>query len=115
MHLLKREMNGLPIVDVSGRITLGEGCEKLRGLVRELLEQGHHNWILNLADCTYMDSSGTGELVSALMATENRGGKLKLLKLTKKIHDLLQITKFRSLFEVYDDEDRAIASFRQTA
>jgi anti-sigma B factor antagonist len=110
-----RQVDSVIVVDVSGRITLGEGCAQLRELIREQLGKGKKNVLLNLADVTYIDSSGIGELVSAFTAASNQGGQLKLLNLTKKVHDLLQITKLYTVFDVHDDETRAIASFGRVA
>jgi len=106
-----RQVNTVTVVDLSGRITLGEGCTQLRELIRDLLSKGHNKLLLNLADVTYIDSSGIGELVSGFTAVSNQGGQLKLLNLTKKVHDLLQITKLLTVFDVNDDEAKAIASF----
>jgi anti-sigma B factor antagonist len=85
----------------------------LRELVREQLGKGTKHLLLNLADVTYIDSSGIGELVSGFTTVSNQGGKLKLLNLTKKVHDLLQITKLYTVFDVYDDEAKAVTSFAQ--
>jgi anti-sigma B factor antagonist len=101
------------VIDVSGRITLGEGCSQLRELIRDQLSKGNKQILLNLADVTYIDSSGIGELVSAFTAVSNQGGQLKLLNLTKKVHDLLQITKLYTVFDIHDDEAKAIASFQK--
>jgi anti-sigma B factor antagonist len=87
-----RQVDGVSIVDCSGRITLGEGSVVLRDTVKDLLGKGHKKILLNLGDVNYIDSSGIGELVSAYTTAKNQGGELKLLKLTKKVHDLLQIT-----------------------
>jgi len=103
------------VVDVSGRITLGEGCTQLRELIRDQLSKGNKNLLLNLGDVTYIDSSGIGELVSAYTGVSKQGGALKLLNLTKKVHDLLQITKLYTVFDVHDDEAGAIASFSKPA
>jgi anti-sigma B factor antagonist len=111
MKATTRQVDSVIVVDVSGRITLGEGCTQLRDLIREQLAKGKKNVLLNLADVTYIDSSGIGELVSAFTAASNQGGQLKLLNLTKKVHDLLQITKLYTVFDVHDDEARAIGSF----
>jgi anti-sigma B factor antagonist len=111
MKATLRQVDGVTVVDMSGRITLGEGCTQLRELVREQLGKGTKNLLLNLADVTYIDSSGIGELVSGFTTVSNQGGKLKLLNLTKKVHDLLQITKLYTVFDVYDDEAKAISSF----
>jgi len=101
------------VIDVSGRITLGEGCTQLRELIRDQLSKGNKQILLNLADVSYIDSSGIGELVSAFTAVSNQGGHLKLLNLTKKVHDLLQITKLYTVFDIHDDEAKAIASFQK--
>ena len=110
-----RQVDSITVIDVSGRITLGEGCTQLRQMIRDLLSKGGKSILLNLADVTYIDSSGIGELVSAFTAVSNQGGQLKLLNLTKKVHDLLQITKLYTVFDVHDDEAKAIASFEKAA
>ncbi len=107
-----RESGGATIVDLSGRITLGEGSAMLRELVRDLLDKGQKKIILNLGDVGYIDSSGIGELVSGFTTVKNQGGELKLLHLTKKVHDLLQITKLYTVFDVHSDEQTALRSFR---
>lgn len=111
-HATPREVSGVTIVDVSGRITLGEGSTRLREMIRDLLNQGQKRVVVNLADVSYIDSSGIGELVSAYTAVKNQGGDLKLLGLTKKVRDLLQITRLYTVFDVHDDEAAALASFR---
>lgn len=112
MKAMVRQVDSVTVVDVSGRITLGEACKQLRDVIRGELGKGHKNLLLNLADVTYIDSSGIGELVSAFTAVSNQGGQLKLLHLTKKVHDLLQITKLYTVFDVRDDEAVAISSFK---
>ena len=107
-----RQVDGVSIVDCSGRITLGEGSVVLRDTVKDLLSKGQKKILLNLGDVNYIDSSGIGELVSAYTTAKNQGGELKLLKLTKKVHDLLQITKLYTVFDVRDDEASAIKAFR---
>ena len=106
-----RQVDGVTIVDLSGRITLGEGSVVLRDTVRELIGKGNKKILLNLGDVNYIDSSGIGELVSAFTTVRNQGGDLKLLNLTKKVHDLLQITKLYTVFDVKDDETSAVKSF----
>ncbi len=106
-----RQVNGVTIVDLNGRITLGEGSVIVRDTVRDLLGKGNKNILLNLADVSYIDSSGIGELVSAFTHVRREGGELKLLKLTKKVHDLLQITKLYTVFDIQEDEANAVASF----
>jgi len=108
-----RQVDSVMVVDISGRITLGEGCAQLRELIRDQLTKGNKRVLLNLADVTYIDSSGIGELVSAYTAVSNQGGQLKLLNLTKKVHDLLQITKLYTVFDIHDDEAKAISSFQK--
>ena len=107
-----REFSGIAIVDLSGRISLGDGSALLRTTVRGLLDEGKTRIILNLGDVNYIDSSGIGELVSGFTAVRNRGGELKLLNLTKKVHDLLQLTKLFTVFEVYNEESGAVGSFK---
>jgi anti-sigma B factor antagonist len=111
MKIKTRQVDGITIMDCSGRITLGEGSVTLRDSVRDLLSKGSKQILLNLGDVTYIDSSGIGELVSAFTTVRNQGGDLKLLNLTKKVHDLLQITKLYTVFDVKDDEASAVASF----
>lgn len=106
-----RQVDGVTILDLSGRITLGEGSVVVRDAVRDLLAKGDKNILLNLGDVSYIDSSGIGELVSAFTSVKNSGGELKLLNLTKKVHDLLQITKLYTVFDVKDDETSAVGSF----
>src|SRR5439155_12378324 len=88
MKASTRQVDGVTVVDLSGRITLGEGSVVLRDTVRDLISKGDKRILLNLGDVTYIDSSGIGELVSAFTTVRNQGGELKLLKLTKKVHDL---------------------------
>jgi anti-sigma B factor antagonist len=106
-----RKIEGVNIIDLSGRITIGEGTIMLREAVRSLLQKNEKKILLNLADVSYIDSSGIGELVSSFTTVGTQGGKLKLLSLTKKVHDLLSITKLLTVFEVFDDEAKAIQSF----
>ena len=112
MKTSTRQVNGIVIVDLSGRITLGEGSVLLRDMVRDLVSKGQRKILLNLGDVTYIDSSGIGELVSAFTTVRNQGGELKLLNLTKKVHDLLQITKLYTVFDIKDDEATAVAAFK---
>jgi anti-sigma B factor antagonist len=107
-----REVGNVTIVDLSGRITLGEGSSTLRQMVRDLLAKNQRKILLNLGDINYIDSSGIGELVSGFTTVRNQGGELKLLQLTKKVHDLLQITKLYTVFEVHDSEQAALDSFK---
>lgn len=111
MKVICRRVDSVVVVDLGGRITLGEGSTLLRDTIRELLEKNETRILLNLAEVTYIDSSGLGELVSGFSAVRARGGELKLLHLTRKVHDLLQITKLYTVFDVREDEANAIASF----
>ena len=111
MKATNRQVDGVAVVDMSGRITLGEGSVVLRDTIRDLIGKGNKKILLNLGDVTYIDSSGIGELVSAFTAVRREGGELKLLNLTKKVHDLLQITKLYTVFDIKDDEAAAIKAF----
>jgi anti-sigma B factor antagonist len=111
MKFTTREVNGVTVLDLSGKITLGEGSVTIRDAVRDVLATGKNQILLGLGNVNYIDSSGIGELVSALTAVKNAGGSLKLLQLTKKVQDLLQITKLYTVFDIYDDEAEAIASY----
>ena len=106
-----RQSDDITIVDLKGRITLGEGSATVRDTVHDLLSKGQKRILLNLRDVNYIDSSGIGELVSAFTAAKKQGGELKLLNLTKKVHDLLQITKLYTVFDVKEDEALALESF----
>ncbi len=112
MKASSRQVNGITIVDMNGRITLGEGSTVLRETVKDLVGKGQKKILLNLGNVTYIDSSGIGELVSAFTSVRNQGGDLKLLKLTKKVHDLLQITKLYTVFDIKDDETVAVQAFK---
>ena len=111
MKASTRQVDGVTVVDCSGRITLGEGSVVLRDAVRELLAKGDKKILLNLGEVNYIDSSGIGELVSAFTTVKNQGGDLKLLNLTKKVHDLLQITKLYTVFDVHENEVAGIEAF----
>ncbi len=111
LHATHRDAGKVTVVDLSGRITLGDGSALLRKTVRGLLDDQRIQILLNLADVDYIDSSGIGELVSGFTAVKNRNGNLKLLHLTKKVRDLLQITKLFTVFDVYTDEGTAVRSF----
>lgn len=107
-----RQAGDVVVVDLSGRITLGDGTKVLRETIQGLLAEGRKKILLNLGDVATMDSAGIGELVSAFTSVRNRGGELKLLKLTRKVRDVLQITKLYTVFEVSDDEAAAVKSFK---
>jgi anti-sigma B factor antagonist len=111
MKIEKRTVGDIIILDCSGKITLGEGTMTVRNTVRDILKNNGKKIILNLADVNYIDSSGIGELVSSYTTVTNSGGQLKLLNLTKKIQELLAITKLLTVFHVFEDEPAALASF----
>jgi anti-sigma B factor antagonist len=111
VKLTTRQVGDVSVMDASGRITLGEGASSFRETLRELVTKGNKKLLLNLADVSYIDSSGIGELVSGFTTVTNQGGQLKLLNLTKRVRDLLQITKLYTVFEVFDDETKAVRSF----
>jgi anti-sigma B factor antagonist len=112
LSIKDREEGDVTILDLSGKITIGEGSVQLREAVRRLLDDGKKKILLNLGEVAYVDSSGIGELVSSYTTTNNNGGHLKLLNLTKKIQDLLMITKLLTVFETFDSEASALASFK---
>jgi len=99
------------VVDVAGRITLGEGSSALRETLRDMVSKNQKKILLNLGDVSYIDSSGIGELVSGFTSVTNSGGQLKLLNLNKRVKDLLQITKLYTVFDVHEDEAHAIRAF----
>ncbi len=108
----RRQLGDVTIVDFSGKITLGEGSAMLRNTVRELINSGNKKILLSLYDVDYIDSSGIGELVSAYTTVKNASGELKLLHLTKRVHDILQITRLFTVFDVQSEEGAAIRSFK---
>jgi anti-sigma B factor antagonist len=111
VHIATREVDHVTVVDIVGRIVLGDEIGALRDTVRGLVAQGKKKIVLNLAHVDYIDSSGVGELVSSFTTVSNAGGELKLLKLTKKVHDVLQVTKLYTVFDIKDDEFTAVKSF----
>ena len=111
LSIKERQAGDVTVLDLSGKITIGDGSVQLREEVRKLLETGKKNILLNLGDVAYVDSSGIGELVSSYTTTSNQGGHLKLLNLTKKIRDLLMITKLLTVFETFDSEEAGLQSF----
>ncbi|HLY40646.1 MAG TPA: STAS domain-containing protein [Terracidiphilus sp.] len=111
LKLGTREVKRIIIIDLNGRLTMGEPCAAIRDEVHDQLRQGCTKLLLNLAEVSYIDSAGLGELTSAFTSVKNRNGQLKLLSLTKRVHDLMQITKLYTVFDVYDDEKKAVASF----
>ena len=111
VKLSTRQVGDVSVVDVAGRITLGEGSSALRETLRDMVGKNQKKILLNLGDVSYIDSSGIGELVSGFTSVTNSGGQLKLLNLNKRVKDLLQFTKLYTVFDVHDDEAHAIRSF----
>lgn len=112
LNIKERQAGDVTVLDMDGRITIGEGSVALRTTIRRLLEEGKKKILLNLGGVGYIDSSGIGELVSSFTAINKEGGQLKMLKLTQKLRDLLAITKLLTVFDVYDDEAEALNSFK---
>lgn len=113
MRISVRSADGVTIMDIHGKITIGEGTLEIRDRIRDLLQQGKKNVLLNLGDVSYVDSSGIGELVSCFTTVKGQQGQLKLLNLTKRLEELLAITKLLTVFDCYDDEAKALASFSE--
>ncbi len=111
LNISERQAGDVTILDLSGKITLGEGSVALRTAIRRLLGEGKNKILLNLGGVGYIDSSGIGELVSSFTAVNKEGGQLKLLNLTQKIQDLLAITKLLTVFDVFEDEGEALGSY----
>ena len=111
MQIHQRAVGDVTIVDLTGKMTLGEGDELLRDKVNSLVQQGQKKIVLNLADVPYIDSAGLGEIVRTYTTVSRQGGSLKLLNLTKRIQDLLAITKLLTVFETFDSESEAVKSF----
>jgi anti-sigma B factor antagonist len=115
MQIEERVTGDVKLLDLKGRVTLGEGDELLKDKINSLLNQGHRKIVLNLADVPYIDSAGLGEIVRTYTTVSRQGGSLKLLNLTKRITDLLSITKLLTVFETFDSEDEAVRSFSASA
>jgi anti-sigma B factor antagonist len=112
LELKEREAGDVAILDLSGKVTFGEGSGQLRHAIRRLTQEGKKKILLNLAGVGYMDSTGIGELVANYTTVQNAGGQLKLLNLTQKLQSLLAITKLLTVFDVYDNESDALNSFQ---
>jgi len=110
-----RQLGGVTIVDISGRIQLGEESAALRGLVSDLLSKGYKKILFDLGDVNYIDSSGLGHLVSAFTSVRKQGGELKLLNLTKNVHNVMQMTRLYTVFDIMENEAAAVNSFGQSA
>ena len=111
VKLTTRQVGDVTVIDAVGRITLGDGASTFRDTIRDLANNGNKKLLLNLGEVSYIDSSGIGEMVSGFTTISNQGGSLKLLNLTKRVKDLLQITKLYTVFDVHEDEAGAIRSF----
>jgi len=111
VKLTSRQVGDVTVLDAAGRITLGEGASTFREKIRELVNNNNKKVLLNLSDVSYIDSSGIGEMVSGFTTVTNSGGQLKLLGLSKRVKDLLQITKLYTVFEAFEDEAQAVRSF----
>ena len=112
MKIEERAVSGVTILDLQGKMLIGEGDELLREKINQLVENGTGKIVLNLAEVPYVDSAGLGEIVRCYTTVSRKNGKLKLLNLTKRIHDLLSITKLLTVFETYETEEDAVKSFK---
>jgi anti-sigma B factor antagonist len=115
MQITERSIGDVMVLDLKGKITLGEGDELLKDKVNSLINQGQRKIVLNLGEVPYLDSAGLGEVVRAYTTVSREGGSLKLLNLTKRITDLLSITKLLTVFETFDSENDAVRSFSASA
>ncbi len=113
MKVNERQIAGVVVVDISGRIVLGEETALLRNTIRDLLAREHKKIVLNLSEVPYIDSSGIGELVSAFVAIRREGGDVKLLNLTKRVHGVLEVVKLGTVFEIFDNEAKALEAFKR--
>ena len=111
LRMNKRQIDSVTVIDMSGKIILGEETAQLRETVKRMLSEGNDRILLNLSDVTYIDSSGLGQLVSCFATTSEKGGQMKLLNLTNKVKEVLQITKLSTVFDIFEDENKAIQSF----
>ena len=111
VKLTTRQVGDVTVIDAVGRITLGEGASTFRDTIRSLASNGHKKMLLNLAEVSYIDSSGMGEMVSGLTEASHKGGSLKFFGLTPRVKDLLRITKLHTIFDVHEDEAQAVRSF----
>jgi len=112
MEIQERVLENVVVVDLNGKLTIGEGDEVLREKINSLMQQGHTNLLLNLGEVPYVDSAGLGEIVRTFTTVKHQGGTLKLVNLTKRIKDLLTITKLLAVFDTYESEAEAVGSFK---
>jgi anti-sigma B factor antagonist len=113
MDIKERVVDGVSVLDLAGKIVLGEGDLQVKERIKDLLADGQRQILLNLAEITYIDSAGLGALISCYTTVKREGGKLKLVNLTRRIQDLLTITKLITVFDHYDNEKDAVASFKE--
>ena len=111
MKIEKREKNGVIILDLKGKILMGEGIEELRNTIKTLLDEGNKKILLNFEDVPYLDSTGLGEVVRAYTSVKKADGQIKIVNLTNKVRDLLSVTKLITVFETFEDEDKALETF----
>ena len=111
LNIVEKDVNGVTVLELAGRITLGEGSAELRTKLKDSLSQGKTRLVLDLAEVTYIDSAGLGTLVAGFTSAQNQGASLKLANLTKRFHETLNITKLVTVFDVFDTADQAIKSF----
>ncbi len=111
LEIQEKQISAVTILNLKGKITIGSGDALLRKHIETLIEKGQHRIVLNMARVSYLDSSGTGELVSCLIKMRRKGGELKLLNISQKIQDILQIAQLFSVFDIFTDESKAVASF----
>ncbi|PYP82618.1 MAG: anti-sigma factor antagonist [Blastocatellia bacterium AA13] len=111
MDIRERVVNGISVLDISGKISLGEGDLKIKDRIKDLLADGQRRILLNLAEVSYIDSAGLGSLISSYATVKREGGSLKLVNLTKRVKDLLAITKLITVFDTFEDENSAVSSF----
>jgi len=112
MKIEERALENVVVLDLKGKLTIGEGDELLKGTIQKLMDQGHNNLLLNLEDVPYVDSAGLGEIVRTYTTVSRQGGSLKLVNLTKRITDLLAITKLLTVFDTFESEADAVSSFQ---
>jgi anti-sigma B factor antagonist len=115
LQITTRQVQNVAVIDLDGRVTLGDASGRLRDAIKDLVTRGENNIVLNLAGVTYIDSSGLGEIVGAFATVHNSGGRLKLAGLQPRVHDLMQLTKLYSVFEIFPDEAAAIRTFQGRA
>jgi anti-sigma B factor antagonist len=114
-HAAVRHSGEVAIVDISGPVTLGEGCGLVRSTIKNLVSTGHKNILVNLQNVGYIDSAGLGELVGSYATISNLGGQIKLLNVAGRVNDLLQVTKLYTVFVTFSDESEAVRSFATAA